>query len=252
MSILVDSHVHLHEYGDGWRSYCDGRYLMLAVSDDADSSVVTVRLGRECAHVVPAVGVHPWNAARVDVSETLRTVERLVVEHGIRFLGEVGLDRAFHPETFDVQLRLFEGFLRIASDYGLGLSVHAAGAWREAFEMLRRYRIPAAVFHWYTGPPDLLEEIVAEGYFIGINPALLVQKKHEAVLERSPLDSVLTESDGPYSYRGLTLGPEMLRRLLERISEIKSVDVDEVSKRVAENFGRLLSSVGLRSGVSPR
>ncbi len=243
MGVLVDSHVHLHEYGEGWTRYCDGRYLMLAVSDDVDSSIATLELGRKCVYVVPAIGVHPWNAGGVDVGEVLRVIEKLVVERGVRFLGEVGLDRAFHPETFDAQLRLFEGLLRIASDYGLGLSVHAAGAWRETFDMLKRYSVPVAIFHWYTGPLDLLEEIVAEGYFIGINPALLVQRKHEAVLERAPLEHVLTESDGPYSYRGLTLGPEMLEGLLRRVSEVKSVDVAEVSERIAGNFRRALSSV---------
>ncbi len=233
---LVDSHIHLHEYGDFWVRYCDGRYLLVAVSDDLDSSFKTLEISRKCSFVVPAVGVHPWNAERALPEEVLPRVEKLVVEERVRVLGEVGLDRAFQAETYDAQMKLFLGFLKIARDYELGMNIHAAGAWREVFNLIKSYRIPTAIFHWYTGPHDLLNEIVAEGYFIGINPAVIIQKKHEEVLRRAPLEAILTESDGPYKYRGLTLGPEMLKDLVNKIAEVKSVSPEVVVEQVRRNF----------------
>ncbi|MCS7099977.1 MAG: TatD family hydrolase [Sulfolobales archaeon] len=241
-SMLIDSHIHLYEYEDSWVKYCDSGYLMIAVSDDVASSLKTVDICGRCPHAIPAVGVHPWNADKVGIEDSMKAIEKLVGDYGIYFLGEVGLDRALHPETFEAQLRLFKGFLEIAAEYGLGLSIHAAGAWRDVLDLLRKYEIATAVFHWYTGPLELVDEIVSEGFFIGVNPALLVQKKHEAVVEKVPTDAILTESDGPYRYRGLDLGPELLPRLLERISQIKRVSVTEISERVAENFRRLISS----------
>lgn len=243
MRATVDSHIHLHEYGENWVRYCGGRYLVLAVSDDVSSSQRTVELSKRCEPLVPAVGVHPWSVDKADVSLALRSIEAIVTEHGVPFLGEVGLDRVFHPETFDVQLAVFKGFLRMAAEYGLGLSVHAAGAWREVLDLLKEYRVTAAVIHWYTGPLELISEIVSEGYFIGINPALLVQKKHEAVLDRSPIEYILTESDGPYNYRGLALGPELIDTLLKKISEVKSMEIGEVSEQIVRNFQRLLSLI---------
>ncbi|MEM0486682.1 MAG: TatD family hydrolase, partial [Sulfolobales archaeon] len=170
-------------------------------------------------------------------------IEELVIKHDVLFLGEVGLDKAFHPETFELQIKVFEGFLKLARDYGLGLSVHAAGAWRDTLNLLKEYKVRAAVFHWYTGPLELVNEIVSEGYFIGINPALLIQKKHGLVLERTPIEFILTESDGPYNYRGLTLGPELLEALLKRISEVKSMELEKVSEQVSKNFQKLVSLV---------
>lgn len=240
---LVDSHIHLHEYGDSWIKYCDGRYLLIAVSDDLDSSFKTLEIGKECSFVVPAVGVHPWNADRVSLEEVLPRVEKLVVEGQVRILGEVGLDKSFRAETYDIQMRLFLGFLKIARDYELGMSIHAAGAWREVFNLVKSHRIPAAIFHWYTGPHDLLNEIVAEGYFIGVNPAIIIQKKHEDVLRRTPLESILTESDGPYRYRGLTLGPEMLKDLTNKIAEVKSTSPEIVVEQVKKNFTTFMSSL---------
>jgi len=243
LDTLVDSHIHLHEYGEDWMKYCDGKYLMLAVSDDISSSTMTIEISKKCEFVIPAIGVHPWNVSQLDTGYALESIEKLVTENNLLFLGEVGLDRTFHPETLDLQVRVFEGLLKTARDYGLGLSVHAAGAWRDALTLLKKYRAPAAVFHWYTGPLELIQEVIDEGYFIGINPALLIQKKHEVVLERTPIEFVLTESDGPYSYRGLTLGPELLDALLKRISEVKSMELKEVSEQVTKSFRRLVSQV---------
>ncbi|MEM4832389.1 MAG: TatD family hydrolase [Sulfolobales archaeon] len=243
MRTLVDSHVHLHEYGEGWTRYCSGDYILLAVSDDTSSSVKTVELSKKCEFVIAAVGVHPWNVGQIDINSMLDSIEELVIKHDVLFLGEVGLDKAFHPETFELQIKVFEGFLKLARDYGLGLSVHAAGAWRDTLNLLKEYKVRAAVFHWYTGPLELVNEIVSEGYFIGINPALLIQKKHVLVLERTPIEFILTESDGPYNYRGLTLGPELLEALLKRISEVKSMEIEKVSEQVSRNFQKLVSLV---------
>jgi len=245
---LVDSHVHLHEYGGSWSPYC-GRFTMLAVSDDLQSSLRTVEIARQCPTVVPAAGVHPWSVSKdLNVAKLTRDLEELLEVGSVRFLGEVGLDRIFTPDTFSFQLRVFEVVLDLASRYGAGLSVHAAGAWREVFDLLRRYGIAVAIFHWYTGPLDLLEDIVSEGYLIGVNPALGVQRKHEDVVRAAPLEGVVTESDGPYVYRGLRLGPELVEELLVRIAQIKGVGVGEVAEAVRRNFSGALSRVGL----SPR
>jgi len=242
---LVDSHVHLYEYEDSWSSYC-GKFIMLAVSDDVASSLRTLEIARHCPSVVPAVGVHPWSVNEgVDVAKFARDLEELLEAGGIRFLGEVGLDRIFTPSTFSYQLKVFEATLDLASRYGVGLSVHAAGAWREVLDLLRKYGIRVAIFHWYTGPLDLLEDIVAEGYLIGVNPALKVQRKHEDVVRAAPLEALVTESDGPYVYRGLKLGPELIEYLLARVAQIKGVGVEEIAKAVRRNFAKALSRVGL-------
>jgi len=246
---LVDSHVHLHEYGEFWSSYC-GRFTMLAVSDDVQSSLRTVEMARRCPTVVPAVGVHPWSVSEgLDLAKLTRDLEELLEVGGVRFLGEVGLDRVFTPGTFSYQLKVFEALLDLASRYGVGLSIHAAGTWREVLDLLRRYGIGVAVFHWYTGPLDLLEDIVAEGYLIGVNPALRVQRKHEEVVRAAPLEALVTESDGPYVYRGLKLGPELIEDLVARVAQIKGMEVGEVTEAVRRNFTRVLSRVGLSFSI---
>ncbi len=223
----VDAHVHLHEDPN---MLVEG-ILIVAVSDDVESSKKTLEL-----NAIPCVGVHPWEVERTGETE-LKELERLLER--ARCLGEVGLDYRF-VKNKDKEMRFFETFLNWSREYDLPMNLHALDAWRDVFDLLLRYDIKRAYIHWYNGPLDLLEEIVSQGYFVGINAAIKVQKKHMKVLERTPLKSILTESDGPYNYRGLKLEPRMVPELVETISRVKGVSPQTVISSVRSNLERWL------------
>lgn len=235
MRFLVDSHIHLHEYSDKELQQICGRddLVLLAVSDDLRSSIRTIDLSERCKNVIPAVGIHPWELERItskDIKNVLGLSER------VRFFGEVGLDKKFVPETFTKQKEVLTKFLEVAEKQGLGVSIHAAGAWREVLEVLTSYDVRAVSIHWYTGPLELIREIHDKGYFIGVNTAIIKQAKMKKVVMESPIDIILTESDGPYRYRGLSMGPHMLLDLIGIISEIKEIPKDNVISVIEDNF----------------
>ncbi len=243
---LVDAHCHAHELG-GRISEFPG-ILIIGVSDDYESSLKTLELAGSSENLIPAVGVHPWSLDEVPVEDADR-VAKLVEKRGdIRILGEVGLDKKFKPHSFDRQVRVFGKFLELAREYGLMLNIHAAGAWRETYERVVRYDPPVAVFHWYTGPLDLAEEIAAQGYYISINPAVKIQEKHRRVARLVRLDRLLVESDAPYNYRGMRMEPGMVEDVVKVVAEEKGVSPDTVRDVVWGNFARIASKTGLRLG----
>ena len=228
----VDAHVHLHEDP----SLASDKVIVVAVSDDLESSKKTLEL-----NAIPCIGIHPWsveNSSERDLDE----IEKMAED--VPCLGEIGLDYRYVKDK-DRERRFFERFLTIAREYDLAVNLHALDAWRDVFELLLKYDINKAYFHWYNGPLDLIEEIVTQGYFIGINVALKIQKKHVKVLERTPLGSLLTESDGPYNYRGMKLGPSMIPELVETVARVKGVSVTVVINTVKSNLERLLGSTWL-------
>ncbi len=240
---FVDSHIHAHEYGEEFiRKYCRDDYIYLAVSDDYESSLKTLELSRKCKYVIPAVGLHPWEVNKDSLIDVDKISE---LARKVHFLGEVGLDKKFVSGTWDLQLRVFNRFLDIAESLGLGLSIHAAGAWKEVLEILRNRNVKVAIIHWYTGPLELIEEIESLGFFIGVNPAIKIQKKMQDVVKAAPLDIMVTESDGPYNYRGLNLGPELILGTIDMIAKIKNLDVDLVIEVICKNFMRILGRVNV-------
>jgi len=107
-------------------------------------------------------------------------------------------------------------------------------------EILRKYDVEHAIIHWFSGPIELLEEIALSGYFITINPAIRIQERHRRVLEEASIEIILTESDGPYNYRGLNLRPDMIKDLVKYIAEVKGMREEVVEERIASNFRKLI------------
>lgn len=224
---LVDAHVHLHEDP----SMSNEVDVIVAVSDDLESSKKTLEM-----NAIKCIGVHPWSVEEASEKDLIE-IESLI--ENADCLGEVGLDNRY-VRNKEKARRFFEAFLRMSREYDVPLNLHALDAWREVFDLLIKYDIKRAYFHWYNGPLDLLEEIVGQGYFIGINAAIDIQRKHLKVLQATPLKAILTESDGPYNYRGVVLRPSRVRKLIGIISSDKGVSEEDVKNAVFLNLVRWL------------
>lgn len=232
--MYIDAHIHCVELES--LSSIDSDILAVCVSDDLASSMKTLEISEKNKNVIPCIGVHPWVIHEHSLSETKRFIEDTLKNHDVKCLGEVGLDKKFHAETFDKQIEFFKLFIEYAREYNLVLNLHAAGAWREVFNLVYHNGIDKAYFHWYTGPLDLLKDITSIGYLIGINAALEIQEKHRSIVEHVDLKYILTESDAPYEYRGLKLTPSHVKKLVALIAGIKGVDVEVVKNTILGNF----------------
>lgn len=234
--MLYDAHAHLHEFLDSRITGFVREITIAAVSDDYPSSKRTIDLANTYGNIVPCIGIHPWNVDKVGLDE-LRQLDKLIPE--AKCIGEVGLDRRFVPQTFSRQVEFFRTFINWARDYDLPLNIHAPDAWVDALEMIRRADVDRALFHWYTGPLSLIQEIGDYGYYISINAAIKIQEKSRVVAREAPLSMTLLESDGPYEYRGITLEPPMVKEAANIVAELKGVGIDDLWESIASNFSRL-------------
>jgi TatD DNase family protein len=76
------------------------------------------------------------------------------------------------------------------------VSLHSRRAEKEVLEVLKRYKIKNAIFHWYSVPLGLIQEIVDSGYYFSINPAMINSPNGRKIIDKVPITSVLTETDG--------------------------------------------------------
>ncbi|MEM3926365.1 MAG: TatD family hydrolase [Desulfurococcaceae archaeon] len=236
--MLVDMHIHCAEMRDSIADYVD-KYTLICVSDDPESSVLTIELGIKHGNVNPCIGIHPWNIHEYTLRDVELLVKNIVENTNVKCIGEVGLDKIFRPDTIDKQLSAFQLFVRYAKEYDLVLNLHAAGAWHDVYKVIYSSDIKKAYFHWYTGSKDLLKDIVQAGYFIGANPAWIIQNKHRDIIVNVDLKYLLTESDAPYNYRGMYMRPELIEKTIELLSEIHGMSKDVVVEIVMNNYKKL-------------
>ena len=235
--MLVDAHCHAHAFSDAeLREFSEIR--IIAVSEDLESSRRTIDLSKRFNNIIPFVGIHPWDLGSISEKELKEVLEILRLSRATG-IGEIGVDGRI-KRSIQRQVEVFKLFCEISAELNLPMNIHALDAWAEVFEVALKMDIKRALFHWYTGPMKLLRDIGEAGYYISINPAVKIQPKHRRVLEHAELDMIITESDGPYNYRGLRLKPTMIGDLMDFISSVKGVDKASLEKIIERNFERFL------------
>lgn len=234
--MLVDSHCHLYafERPENFRDI-----YILVVAEDYSTSLESIRLANSMENVFASVGIHPWNLHKAG-RDDLDNAFKLAKDDVVKCIGEVGLDRRYAKAPFDKQLEVFESFAKISKECSLPMNVHCLDAWRVTLDVALRIDVPKVLFHWYTGPDDVLDSICSVGYFVSINPSARIQPKHREVARRAEIGCILSESDGPYNYRGIFLEPSMVKDVIRLIAELKGMDEEAVSSRVYDNFRSFL------------
>lgn len=153
---------------------------------------------KEFRHIRLALGLHPLLAA--ESKKEIPLFKRLVNQTS--YIGEIGLD--FSKEgimTKDEQVAVFRELLSTISGKIKIVSVHSRKAEREMVDLLREYEIENVVFHWYSGPIDLITPILDMGFYFSVNEAMCISKNGKTIIERIPRDRILTETDAPYNDR---------------------------------------------------
>ena len=234
---LIDTHAHLDETRDLegalTRAREAGVQAVVAVGTELRSNEKILQMaGRFPNLVLPAVGLHPWKLEGADLEANFHLIEKELPR--CLALGEVGLDFAIQTPR-EKQEEVFGKILAIASRERKPVLLHARRAWAEAFQIVKSFKIEKAVFHWYSGPSDLLQHIFAQGYFISATPAAAYSERHREAIQAIPLGQLLLETDCPEVYRGKPSEPKDILTTLQVVSEIKGQPAEEIAARTFLN-----------------
>ena len=237
---LVDCHAHLDELDDLYNSLQEAKSAgvkgIIAVGMDIESNKKSLKIAQaNNGYVYPALGYHPWEIKEEKVGQNLSFIRDHVEE--CVALGEVGLDYKMRVKK-ELQWKIFGELLDIARESGKPVIIHCRYSHRRAFEMVVEGRIERAVFHWYSGPTDLLDKILADGYFISATPALIYSPPHQEAIKLAPLERILLETHTPVSYEGREARPRDVRISMERVAALKGLDPLKVSEQTTINASR--------------
>ncbi len=234
---LIDTHAHLDEIQDIEgaliRARAAGLRKIVAVGADLGSNKKILEIARSFPDIVfPAVGLHPWRLDGMDIKANLDFIEKELPN--CLALGEVGLDWAIQVSRAE-QEEVLGKLLAIATRERKPVLLHARRAWAEAFQLLRSFQIDKAVFHWYSGPLDVLQKILSQGYLISATPAAAYSERHRQAIQNAPLASLLLETDCPEKYRGKESEPKDLWTALHAVAEVKRLKAEEIANQTFSN-----------------
>lgn len=209
---MHDMHCHLAFMANGEEVAADARAakaLLFANSVTMGEYEEALRRFAPFDNVNVGLGSHPW---WVDESFDADRFEDLASR--TRFIGEIGLDLGRrHEDNREAQIRAFELAADIcARQGGKVVSLHAVHASAEVFGILEAsgaLDTCTCIFHWFTGPSDLLKRAVQAGCRFSVGPRMLATGKGREYAKAIPVSQMLLETDAPpemgarYSYAEL-------------------------------------------------
>lgn len=262
---FFDSHSHLQdERFDEDREAVLGRAAAAGVEaivvcgEDAESSEAAIGLAERTARprLLATAGFHPHEASRA-TEDALDRIEALARNARVTAIGEIGLDFYRDLSPRDVQRRVFDAQLAIASRLGLPVSVHSRDAEEALAPHLETFaaasplaaeRRPLGVLHSFGGTLEQARRYVELGFLISLTCAAGYPRNDEArrVAAGLPLSSLLIETDSPalppQSARGTRNEPANVRAAAEVVAEARGIGVEEVAAATTANAEALFAA----------
>lgn len=259
---LIDSHIHFDKYDDRDITHIlkssSNIYKLLSVSNDLESCKRNLELSNMFPKVEAAFGYHPeqklpTEKEQIDLFDWIHHHKDEMIA-----IGEVGLpyylkqSQNVSIHQYDQYIELLETFVQKAADWKKPIILHAVYEDAQIVcDLLEKYSIKRAHFHWFKGSNLTIERMIANGYFISIPPEVVYKEKIQKLVETYPLDKMMIETDGPWPFEGPFLcqmtQPNMMCESIKKIAEIKKIPLDEVAERLFLNTTSFYHLTGFES-----
>ncbi|SNB47620.1 TatD family hydrolase [Geobacter sp. DSM 9736] len=199
--------------------------------------------------VYAAYGVHPLHSISFDEKAAAELFE--YAKRGAVAIGEIGLDYTYVGIPRDIQMLAFREQLKIAVVLGLPVLLHCRRAFEDLITIVKEESngLVGGVMHAFSGSVETAEQCLRLGLHISICGTVTYPNavKPIRVANHIPLDRMLLETDAPdlspEPYRGMVNEPSYIRRVAEKISEVKGVSVDRIAEVTTANAERLFCKI---------
>ncbi len=182
-------------------------------------------------YIYPSLGFHC-----LESNYNLNEEKKLFLKNidKTKFIGEVGLDFSKRASKSKIeQLELFKFVLESIQGKEKIVNLHSASAEDDVLEMIVKYDIKKAIFHWYSGKIGTLKKIMDYGYYISINDTMCKSKKGQNIISKLPKNKVLVETDAPFIEGVL---PYKNYYVYQYLSHTWNINLEDVQMQVLRNF----------------
>lgn len=211
---------------------------------DEASSRAALALAERYPFVYAAVGWQPEEWESWDMYSPA-VVRELAAHPKCVAIGEIGLDYYWDREHKEIMYDMFVTQLELALELNKPVIIHDREAHADCLNITGRYSGLRGVFHCFSGSREMAEQLLGRGWYLGFDGPVTYKnaKKALEVLEITPLDRILLETDSPYlppvPFRGERNDSGKLRYIAEKIAEVKGVGVEVIARASSENARRL-------------
>jgi TatD DNase family protein len=205
----------------------------------------TFEIAKKDHRVFTIAGIHPHTGSQA-TPDALDKLRYALDNEKIVALGEIGLDYHYNHSPPQDQRRAFIKQIRIAHDARLPIVIHTREADEDILAILKDEGAEelGGVIHCFSSTLDFAKQTLDMGFYISFSGIVTFPNAEEIqkTAKEIPLDKILAETDTPFlaplPHRGKPNEPAHVRYVVEKIAELRGLDIEEAAEVILENTRR--------------
>ena len=216
---------------------------IMTIAVEPDNFDPVFELAKNHDEVFFTQGIHPHDA-KLASEEAFAKIQERVSHPKMLAVGEIGLDYHYNNSPREKQIEVFRRQLQIAIDANKPVVIHSRDADEDMAAILKEMSpklLRKGVIHSFTSSIELAQTALDLGFYLGFNGIITFKNAHDVrdAVSLAPLGKILTETDSPFltpvPHRGKENAPYRLPHIVEKIAQIKELDLDEVYRQTYQN-----------------
>lgn len=229
--------------------YNSGIKKVISAGYSLEGTIRNLKLAKKYPFIYTTCGISP-NDLDENWEEDIKKIDDIIMKNlnlkKIVAVGEIGLD--YHYDTDkEIQKKAFIKQIEIANKYKLPIVIHTREAVMDTINILRQYEvIKKGMFHCCPLNRELVKEALKLGFYISLAGPITFKnsKNSDEIIGMIPEDKMLVETDSPYlapePVRGTRNDSRNLKYILQKIANVKNMDIEEVARITYKNAETLL------------
>lgn len=220
------------------------KYIAIPATNIEDSKEI-IETANKYQNVYAMVGIHPEEAENYTdinkIDNDLKIIENLAKDKKVVAIGEIGLDNHWTKEYKKEQQALLIKQINLANKLKLPIVLHIREATNEILEILKENKpLYGGVFHSTSFNEYLIKEGLKLGFYISFSGTVTFKNaKPDECVKMVPNNKILIETDSPYltphPFRGMQNSPKYVKYTLEKIAEIKNINIKDLERITTNN-----------------
>jgi len=247
--MITDTHTHLYlkEFADDIDVVIN-RALNLKINNfflpaiDSSHTKSMLELKKAYPKIMHLMaGLHPCSVNDNYLDE-LSHVEKVLENHPIVAIGEIGIDLYWDKSTLSIQKKVFASQIRLAKDLNLPIVIHCRNAFDEIFEVLEKEKSEKlrGIFHCFSGNYEQALKAISFNMKLGIGGVVTFKNgKIDKFLNQIDISHIVLETDSPYlsptPLRGKRNESSNLKYIAEKLCDIYNLSLQEIADITTQN-----------------
>ena len=250
---MIDSHCHLdlepiHSNLEEVINRCksEGLKKILSISTNTQSYNNILKLIKVDPMIFGTIGIHPHETS-IDNMKKDFIIKEFKNNIKIIGVGETGLDFYYENSNRNSQISSFINHIEASIKLNCPLIIHSRSAEIETFETLNKFKNEniKILMHCFTGTKEFAKKLLDLNAYFSASGIITFKNSEELreTFKYLPNNRILIETDSPFlapvPMRGKKNEPSFIKYTLEKLAEIKNVDISKMEKFTTLNFHEL-------------